>query len=211
MTFPNPLLMPDLVEGTGLKLISDELSPQVLEDAYSAGYFPWGNEDEPMLWYAPEPRFVLYPEDLRLSKSNRKLLRDEPFTFALNQDFEQILMYCANIPRFGQEGTWLYPELQSCIKDLHAKGLALSVSAYKNGKLVGGLYGIIAGKNKQIFCGESMFSLSSNASKLAFVWFVQNVASKQFKLIDCQQESEHLKSFGAKNIEAKDYLELLSD
>lgn len=209
MQFPNPLALPDLVEGTGLKLVGDELSADVLEQAYNAGYFPWGNDNEPMLWYAPEPRFVLYPNDLKVSKSSRKLLRDDVFTFAFNKDFDKILMYCANIPRFGQDGTWLYPDLQECIKELYAKGLALSVSTYKNGKLVGGLYGIIAGKKGNVFCGESMFSLCSNASKMAFIWFVNQVAISRFDIIDCQQESEHLKNFGAKNIAAKTYLNYL--
>lgn len=210
MRFPNPLSLLDIVPDTGLKIIGDELNPDILESAYNAGYFPWNTYPDEMLWHSPDPRFVLFPEELKISKSTRKLMKQSELNFKMNDNFELVLHHCANIPRPDQDGTWLFESLQACILDLHKKGKALCVTAYLGDELIGGLYGIIAGKNEQVFCGESMFSLQSNGSKLAFTWFVQHYAQNHFKLIDCQQETPYLASFGARCMAAEDYLKHLA-
>jgi leucyl/phenylalanyl-tRNA--protein transferase len=209
MRFPNPLSLLDIVPDTGLKIIGNELDPHILEEAYDAGYFPWNTFPDEMLWHSPEPRFVLFPDELKISKSTRKLFRNPDLNFKMNQDFDLVLQHCANIHRPGQDGTWLYESLQACILELHKKDKALCVTAYIGEELIGGLYGIIAGKSRKVFCGESMFSLQSNGSKLAFAWYVQNYAQQHFELIDCQQETPYLASFGAKCMDAKDYLAYL--
>lgn len=209
MQFPNPLSLLDIVPYTGLKIIGNELSPDILESAYNAGYFPWNTYPDEMLWHSPEPRFVLFPEELKISKSTRKLMRNPDLNFRMNKDFDMVLHHCANIPRPDQDGTWLFESLQACILDLHKKERALCVTAHVCDELIGGLYGIVAGINGDVFCGESMFSLKSNGSKLAFTWFVQNYAQQHFKLIDCQQETPYLASFGARCMDADKYLSFL--
>lgn len=209
MEFPNPLTLLDIVPDTGLKIIGNELSVDILLNAYNAGYFPWNTYPEEMLWHAPEPRFVLHPNELKISKSTRKLLKNPDLHFKMNEGIENVLHHCALIPRPDQDGTWLFEELQECIIDLFNKQRALCVTAYIGDELIGGFYGIIAGKSKKVLCGESMFSLQSNGSKLAFTWFVQNYAQQRFELIDCQQETPYLSSFGARCIDTEDYLEYL--
>lgn len=189
----------------GLMACGGDLSPERLWLAYRLGLFPWFNPGEEIMWWCPDPRFVLFPSELRVSKSMRKILRNDEFTVTENQCFEQIMRCCMTAPRKDQDGTWISEELIESFVTLHREGKALSVEVWKAGELVGGFYGVIVNR---IFCGESMFSKVSNASKAGFITFVaKNLA--RFDLIDCQIHSEHLESLGARMISKKDYLERL--
>ena len=182
-----------------------DLSPQRLYFAYQLGIFPWYNPGEEILWWCPDPRFVLLPKDLKISKSMRKIMRDEVFTFTENKDFREVIEACKNTFRKDQEGTWLSEELVSSIMQLHEAGIAKSIEVWQNEKLVGGFYGMQIGK---VFCGESMFTKVSNASKAGFIHFIQS-QKENLDLIDCQIHSEHLESLGAAMISKKDYLKIL--
>lgn len=189
----------------GLLAYGGDLSAERITLAYENGIFPWYNPGEEILWWCPDPRFVLYPDELRISKSMKKVLRDEVFTFTENQCFRKVLENCMRIERPGQDGTWLNEELIETFTQLHHEGLAKSVEVWQKGELVGGLYGIQIGN---VFCGESMFSYVSNASKAGFINFVTN-HSDTLELIDCQIHSEHLESLGARMIPKSDYLNIL--
>lgn len=190
----------------GILAIGGDLSPKRLILAYQNGIFPWFNEEDPIIWWSPDPRFVLYPENLKISKSMRQILRRKVFTITYDTDFESVLRNCQNIERRGQDGTWITEEMFEAYLTLHEIGLAHSVEVWQNEELVGGLYGISLGK---CFFGESMFAKVSNASKAGFITFVQNLASLGFDLIDCQTETKHLKSLGADFIRRSDFLEYL--
>lgn len=190
----------------GIIAYGGDLSLPRLKLAYQKGIFPWFNENEPILWWFPDPRFVLFPDELIVSKSMKKILRDETFTFTENKCFEEVIENCRKIHRPGQKGTWITDEMKHAYVRLHKADIAKSIEVWQNGKLVGGFYGIDQGN---IFCGESMFAKVSNASKAGFIYFVQKYSAK-YKLIDCQVYTDHLASLGAIEIPADEFLNYLS-
>lgn len=192
----------------GLLAIGGELSPARLLEAYENGIFPWYEHGQPILWWSPNPRMVLFPKELKISKSMKQLLRKRSFRVTFNQDFAAVIKNCAEIERDGQAGTWITPEMQQAYLQLHELNIAHSVEVWQEEKLVGGLYGIFL-QNKQIFCGESMFSKVNNASKYGFIKLVQKLFSEEIKLIDCQIYTPHLKSLGAREISRREFLRFL--
>lgn len=191
---PFPSLSLSLTEPNGLIAIGGELSTERLLDAYSKGIFPWYSEGEPILWYSPDPRMVMTPECFHLSKSMAKIIRSGRFEVRKNTNFDKVIKFCRNVTRADQGGTWIDGDMIDAYCALYEQGYAHSYEVYEEDALVGGLYGVALGK---VFFGESMFSLVSNASKVAFASLLQ---SGTYKLIDCQVENEHLKSLGATNI-----------
>jgi len=191
----------------GLLAIGGDVQPERLLLAYQKGIFPWYNEDLP-LWWSPDPRFVLFPEELKVSKSMQQLCKRPPFMFTCNKAFQQVLTYCSSTPRTGQDGTWLNEDLMQSLMHLHTLGWAHSAEVWKDNQLVGGLYGIKIGK---VFCGESMFSLVNNASKYAFIQYVQQLQKEGVKLIDCQVYSPHLASLGARMISRDAFMQYLPE
>lgn len=191
---------------SGLLAIGGDLSPERLLLAYKSGIFPWYNEDEPILWWSPDPRFVLFPEKLKVSKSMKTVLQNGKFTFTINKAFELVIKNCRAIARKGQDGTWIQPEVQKAYIALHSLGYAHSAEAWHNDELVGGLYGIRIGN---AFFGESMFSKESNASKFAFINYISQLRKENVQLIDCQIYTEHLESLGAEMIPRGKFMELL--
>lgn len=197
---------PELSEPDGLLAIGGDLSPERILNAYKMGIFPWYNEDEEILWWSPDPRFVLYPKELKVSKSMGALFKKEKFKVTYNEAFKDVIANCKNISRSGQNGTWITNEMEEAYIELHEMGIARSVEAWENDSLVGGLYGLLLGK---IFFGESMFTTKSNASKYAFIHWVRTLEKQGVTLIDCQQESSHLQSLGARAISRKLFLKQL--
>ncbi len=189
----------------GIIAFGGDLSIERIWFAYQNGIFPWYNPDEEILWWCPDPRFVLFPDELKISKSMQKILARNIFTITENQNFDEVIYNCSIIRRKDQDGTWLSQELMDSFKQLHHYGLAKSVEVWLDGDLVGGLYGLQVGN---VFCGESMFSKVSNASKAGFIHFVQQHAS-DFTLIDCQSHTHHLESLGGRMISKKDFLNIL--
>ena len=202
LVFPSP----ELANEDGVLALGGDSSPKRLILAYQHGIFPWFNEDDPIIWWSPDPRFVLYPKDLKVSKSMRQVLRRDIFKITYDTDFQSVLWNCQNIRREGQGGTWITDEMFDAYLTLHEIGLAHSVEVWQDDKLVGGLYGVSLGK---CFYGESMFAKVSNASKAGFITFVQNLASLGFDLIDCQTETAHLRSLGGEFMPRTDFLEYL--
>ncbi|MGC4232375.1 MAG: leucyl/phenylalanyl-tRNA--protein transferase [Niabella sp.] len=194
-----------LAEPDGLLAIGGDLSADRLLLAYRSGIFPWYSEP-PVLWWCPNPRFVLFPQELKISKSLRPLLNRNAFEFTVNKDFSNVLTHCKNVPRTGQDGTWISNEIIAAYTRLHELGYAHSAEVWQNGELAGGLYGIRLGK---VFFGESMFSLVSNASKYAFTKYVQYLITEGIQLIDCQVYTEYLESLGARMIDGKEFDALL--
>lgn len=188
--FPHP----NLTTSEGILAIGGDLSMERLLLAYRWGIFPWYNNDEPILWWHPNPRFVLYPDNLKISKSMRPYFNKAKFTISYNTHFEHVIDSCQKINRKGQDDTWITSDMKTAYINLHKKGYAHSVEVWEKDRFVGGLYGISIGK---IFYGESMFSLVPNASKFGFISLVQMLNKNQFVLIDCQQETRLLKSLGA--------------
>lgn len=207
----NPADFPDvslaLTEPDGLLAVGGDLSEQRLLAAYRKGIFPWYNEDQPILWWSPDPRAVLFPENLKISKSLRKRLRQNCFSLSFDTAFEQVVCECA-APRARQCGTWISDEMREAYVRLYQHGYAHSVEAWREGRLVGGLYGIAIGR---IFFGESMFSRMTDASKVAFVYLVKHLQEKGYPLIDCQVRSPHLESLGACNIERSAFIDYLDE
>ncbi|MFN4006931.1 MAG: leucyl/phenylalanyl-tRNA--protein transferase [Chitinophagaceae bacterium] len=189
----------------GLLAIGGDLNPERILYAYQQGIFPWYSEDVP-LWWSPNPRFVLFPAQLYISKSMRSLLKRNAFKVTTNQAFTQVIKACATIERPGQDGTWLNANMQQAYIQLHQMGYAHSVEAWYNNTLVGGLYGLRIG---QVFFGESMFSTMSNASKYAFISYVQQLQTEGVQLIDCQVYTDHLASLGATLIPRNEFLDYL--
>ena len=189
-----PELNQALKEPNGLIGIGGDLSSERLIHAYSSGIFPWYGKDEPILWYSPDPRMVITPEAFHLSKSLRKTINSSRFNVSVNTVFPEVMHQCQNVPRAGQSGTWISDEMISAYCNLYDAGYAHSYEVFLDKKLVGGLYGVALGS---VFFGESMFSLVSNASKVAFAYLLQN---SDYKLIDCQVENKHLESLGAFNM-----------
>ena len=205
----NDLIFPPIesADETGLLAIGGDLTPQRLLLAYQSGIFPWFNEEDPICWWSPDPRFVLFPEELKLSKSMQVVIRKKEFEFSVNKAFKEVITHCKKVYRHGQGGTWITDEMQEAYICLHQMGFAHSAEAWNNGKLVGGLYGIRLG---DLFFGESMFSHQSNASKFAFINYVQQLQKENVQLIDCQLHTNHLESLGARMIDRvafKKYLE----
>ena len=184
----------ELADEDGLLAVGGDLSPERLILAYKNGIFPWFSDDTPILWYAPHERFVLFPEKLKVSKSMRKLLKLGKFEITFDAAFPDVIRACASISREDQLGTWITNDMQNAYIELFELGFAHSVEVWENKQLVGGLYGI---KINSVFCGESMFSKVSNASKAALISLCQN---RNYKLIDCQVHSSHLESLGAEFI-----------
>lgn len=194
----------DQADESGLLAISEHLSITRLVEAYSNGIFPWYNPGEPVFWYATNPRMVLFPNELKISKSMRKIMRDEVFHFSYNQEFQSIIKNCRDIQRKDQKGSWIGNEIIEYYTHLHHLGLAHSVEVWnKKSQLVGGLYGV---QIKNVFCGESMFAKESNASKAGFIWWV---LENSFDVIDCQIYTPHLASLGAREIPIREYLKFL--
>ena len=191
----------------GLLAIGGDLSSERLLLAYRNGIFPWYDENDPICWYCPDPRFVLFPEELNISKSMRTVLNSAKFSFSVNRAFTEVIKNCKTVIRKEQPGTWISDVIIAAYTSLHIQGYAHSAEAWKNGELVGGLYGIRLGK---VFFGESMFSNQSNASKFAFIKYVKYLQKQQVQLIDCQVYTSHLQSLGARMIERKIFLQLLT-
>ena len=200
MIFPNPAH----AEEDGLLAIGGDLSTERLLLAYSNGIFPWFSEGEPICWYSPHDRCVIFSNDVVISKSMKKLLKKNIFEIKLNTAFEQVIENCKTINRKGQDGTWITNELKEAYIKLYKLGYAKSIEVWQSNKLVGGMYGL---EINDVFCGESMFSKVSNASKAAVIWLCK---SNQYKLLDCQVENEHLISMGATLISQKKFLNILN-
>jgi len=195
-----------LAEPDGLLAIGGDLSKERLLLAYRNGIFPW-YEGRHILWWSPDPRFVLFPDELKVSKSMRQLIRRETFVFTINKAFTEVIANCRTIPRKGQDGTWITEEVKEAYGRLHKEGYVHSAEAWLNGELVGGLYGVRLGK---AFFGESMFSKYSNASKYAFICYVEQLRSEGVELIDCQVYTEHLESLGARMIPRSGFIQLIA-
>ncbi|HGX92053.1 MAG TPA: leucyl/phenylalanyl-tRNA--protein transferase [Candidatus Tenderia sp.] len=194
-----------LNEPNGLLAVGGDLSPARLIAAYRQSIFPWYSEDQPILWWSPNPRAVLFPEALHVSRSLRKIIRQKRFNITFDQDFEGVMTACAE-PRSYEQETWISPEIFEAYVALHRLGHAHSVEAWQDDKLVGGLYGVAIGR---IFFGESMFSREPNASKVAFVHLTSQLQRWHYRAIDCQVSSKHLHSLGAIDIPRADFLSLL--
>jgi leucyl/phenylalanyl-tRNA--protein transferase len=199
LIFPDPALANE----DGLLAIGGDLSPERLLLAYGMGIFPWFSEEDPILWYAPHERCVIFPDQIKVSKSMRKILQSHTFEFTVNKSFIEVIKQCAEVVRHGQGGTWITDEMQEAYIKLHHLGHAQSIEVWQNGTLVGGLYGL---KINHVFCGESMFSLVSNASKAALIYLAKHL---DFQLIDCQLPNDHLMSLGAEMISSADFLAIL--
>jgi leucyl/phenylalanyl-tRNA--protein transferase len=196
----------EYAEHDGLLAVGGDLSPDRLLLAYQQAIFPWFEGELP-LWYSPDPRFVLLPDEVRISNSMKQVLRSGKFRFTVNKVFEEVIDQCSKIKREGQAGgTWITEKMKKAYVELHTLGYAHSAEAWHNGKLAGGLYGVRSGN---VFCGESMFSRETNASKFAFIEFTRFMATNGIRLIDCQVYTRHLESLGAKMIPRKDYLTFL--
>ena len=193
----------ELAEKDGLLAIGGDLSPLRLLNAYANGIFPWYNEDEPILWWSLDPRLVIRPGEMKVSKSLKHTLKSGKFEVKIDTNFRSVMQHCANTPREGQDGTWIINDMVEAYCRLHELGFAHSFETYQDGALVGGLYGVSIGK---AFFGESMFHSVSDASKVAFYHLHQFLKKHDFKLIDCQQETPHLKSLGAYPIPRHDFL-----
>ncbi|RZL30187.1 MAG: leucyl/phenylalanyl-tRNA--protein transferase [Pedobacter sp.] len=197
-SFPDP----SLAEADGLLAIGGDLSVDRLLSAYSNGIFPWFSEGDPILWYAPHERCVIYPDKIKVSKSMKKILSANTFEITVDKAFEDVIINCANTPRKDQDGTWITNDMQQAYTNLHQQGYAHSVEVWLDGTLVGGLYGL---KMNRVFCGESMFSHVSNASKAALIY----LSKLNIDLIDCQLPNDHLISLGAEMIDMDKYLDIL--
>jgi len=197
----------NMADEDGLLAIGGDLSTERLLLAYRSGIFPWYNEDEPICWWSPDPRFVLFPGELKISKSMQGILKQDIFQFTVNKAFEAVIQNCKTISRKDQPGTWISTAVQEAFIRLHQLGHAHSAEAWKDGQLVGGLYGIRMGN---VFFGESMFSSVNNASKFAFINYVQLLQKENVRLIDCQVYTSHLETMGARMISRTDFTTMLN-
>ncbi|MDO9188924.1 MAG: leucyl/phenylalanyl-tRNA--protein transferase [Sulfurimicrobium sp.] len=201
-----PPLESALAEPNGLLAAGGDLSPQRLLAAYRRGIFPWYAAGEPILWWSPDPRMVLFPDELKVSRSLRKTLKKRDYEVRVDTAFKVVMRNCA-APRDGQPGTWISEEMLAAYSRLHEMGLAHSVETWRDGELIGGLYGIALGK---MFYGESMFSHATDASKIAFVHLVRQLERWNFGMIDCQMKTAHLASLGAREIARAEFVQRLS-
>lgn len=193
-------------DSNGILAIGGDLSPQRLILAYKSGIFPWYSQGEPITWYCPKNRMVLFPNRVFISKSMRQLIKKNIFEVRFNSAFAEVIHQCKTSERNGQNGTWITDAMEQAYNDLHQLGWAKSVEVYQNNELVGGLYGIDLGT---IFCGESMFSKVSNASKIAFISLAHYAIQNHYKLIDCQVYNQHLSSLGAETLARAEFLKYL--
>jgi leucyl/phenylalanyl-tRNA--protein transferase len=191
----------------GVLAIGGDLSIERLLLAYRNGIFPWFNEDEPVLWWAPPERMVVAPSIYKVSKSIRNLLNQNKFSVTFNQNFKEVILGCQEIDRPGQDGTWLSDDFVKSYTKLHEMGIAKSVEVWQKDELVGGLYGVDLG---HVFCGESMFSKVSNASKIAFVTLIKHLKENNYKLLDCQVHNDHLERLGAIEISREAFMKVLN-
>ncbi|WP_334062353.1 leucyl/phenylalanyl-tRNA--protein transferase [Alteromonas genovensis] len=211
---PFPPVHEALDDPNGLLAFGGDLSPQRLFSAYSQGIFPWFSDDEPLLWWSPDPRAIISLDDFCVSKSLKKLVRQRKYTVTLNHAFDRVIDTCSAIPRVTQSGsgvsneTWITDDMKAAYSQLHGLGIAHSVEVWENEELVGGLYGVGIGK---VYCGESMFHKKSNASKLAMVALVEHMRSQQMAFIDCQLPTDHLASLGASTVSRKDFIKTLRE
>lgn len=192
----------------GIVALGGDLSPERLMLAYRSGIFPWFNEGEPIIWWSPDPRMVLFLDELVVSKSMRNILNRNIFKVTFNQNFREVITNCRSIKRDRQNGTWITDDMIEAYCKLHEMGFAKSVEVWQDNNLVGGLYGIDLG---QIFCGESMFSKVSNASKMAFIALVKILRRDNYKLLDCQVYNEHLETLGCREIDRSEFMSILSN
>ena len=204
-----PLFFPSVSEANadGILAVGGDLSPARLQLAYKSGIFPWFEEGEPIIWWSPNPRMVLFLDELIVSKSMRNILNRNVFKVTFNQDFRAVISNCQNIKRDGQNGTWITNDMVEAYCKLHELGIAKSVEVWQDDALVGGLYGIDLGN---VFCGESMFSKASNASKVAFITLVNQLKKDNYKLLDCQVYNPHLESLGCREIYRESFMSILN-
>jgi len=202
--FPDP----ESADPDGLLACGGNLEVDTLLEAYSQGIFPWYSEDSPILWWSPDPRLVLFPENYKASRSLLQTVKKNAFDIRSDENFREVIHHCAHVRRKGQSGTWITPEMQEAYINLHEAGYAHSVETYYNHKLVGGLYGVSIGA---AFFGESMFYLMRDASKVAFHYLMIRLCKWKFKLVDAQQSTKHLKSLGATEISRKNFLAYLKE
>ncbi|MFO7790246.1 MAG: leucyl/phenylalanyl-tRNA--protein transferase [Bacteroidota bacterium] len=202
--FPHP----SLAEDDGLLAVGGDLSPERLILAYSNGIFPWYSEGTPILWWSPDPRTVLYPDEFKTSKSLRQSIRRENYAFSINKNFGDVIEACASVPRLHDDNTWITNKMKAAYKRLHNMNYAWSVETWSSGKLAGGLYGIKIGS---LFSGESMFYRKQDASKAALKYLCENAENLNITMIDVQQSTQHLLSLGAKEITRADFLKALSN
>lgn len=202
------LKFPDVQEihPSGIIAFGGDLSTERLLLAYQQGIFPWFEDGEIITWWCPNPRMVVFPESYKSSKNNRKLLRENKFLITFNQAFDQVIHHCKTNKRKGQRGTWITDDMENAYLKLHQLGKAKSVEVWDNNQLVGGLYGVDL---DSVFCGESMFSLVPNASKIAFLSLINELKSKNYRLLDCQVYNEHLALLGAFEIPREDFLKII--
>ena len=196
-----------LDEPNGLLCTGADLDPASIIAAYSRGIFPWFSDDQPILWWSPDPRMVLFPGEFKISKSLAKTVSRNAFEIRFDSAFAGVISACSE-PRGKYGGTWIVPEMQAAYAQLHALGVAHSIESWRNGKLVGGLYGLALGR---MFFGESMFARETDASKVALVALVEKLKRDGFELIDCQQETRHLASFGARPILRREFVHRLAE
>jgi len=205
---PFPPLERALKEPSGLLAAGGTLSPQRLLDAYRRGIFPWYSPDQPPLWWSPDPRMVLFPDELKVSRSLAKRLKKQDYEIRSDTAFREVMLACASTPRPGQDGSWIVPEILEGYCALHALGYAHSVETWMGDQLVGGLYGVSIGR---MFYGESMFHHATNASKLAFVHLVRHLEQQGYGMIDCQMHTPHLASLGAREIPRDEFARRLAE
>lgn len=205
ISFPHP----STANADGILAVGGDLKPERLVLAYNWGIFPWFNEGEPIVWWHPNPRFVLYPDHLKVSKSMRSTFNQKKFNYTFDHAFSSVISACQKTYRKGQKaGTWITTDMEAAYIHLHELGYAHSVEVWQNEELVGGLYGIALGR---VFFGESMFSNVSNASKAGFITLVRTLKEKGYTLIDCQMGTKHLKSLGAESLSRDEFLQHLAD
>jgi leucyl/phenylalanyl-tRNA---protein transferase len=197
-----------LAEPDGLLAVGGDLSSERIIFAYKSGIFPWYSAGEPILWWSPQPRFVLFPEELKVSESMRRILKSGKFQVTFDKDFPLVIAKCRHVPRRHQKGTWITPEMLKAYRRLHEQGVAHSVEVWREDRLAGGLYGLSLGG---LFFGESMFTEVSNASKAGFIELILALRGAGCALVDCQVHTRHLESLGARFISREDYLRILRD
>lgn len=200
LLFPNP----ELAEDDGLLAIGGDLSTERLILAYKSGIFPWYSDDTPILWYSPHERFILYPDELKISSSMKRVLNSNRFRVSFNTCFADVIEACSAVERKDQDGTWITADMKDAYIRLHQQGHAHSVEVWQSNDLVGGMYGVAVG---DVFCGESMFSKASNASKTALIFLIK---TGDYKLLDCQVHTDHMESMGARMISRKEYIAMLA-
>lgn len=201
-----PPLEQALTQPNGLIAIGGQLTSKRLLAAYSQGIFPWFGEDEPIMWWSPDPRMVLFPNELKIAKSLKKTLKKKPFQLSLNQSFRAVITACSQVTRPDQAGTWINQAMIDAYCELHHLGHAISSESWLNNQLVGGCYGVIIGK---MFYGESMFHINTDASKVAFVHLVEHLQTQQIGMIDCQMKTPLLSQFGGREIPRHDFRQTL--